>query len=72
MCEICRKSPCDSRCPNADSPIITKCDWCREDIYAGEEYIDDNVTLCADCVKEKSALELLNFMGVQLSVAGEE
>lgn len=31
MCAVCRKNPCDSRCPNAEepSPVYT-CEWCKE------------------------------------------
>lgn len=41
MCAVCRKNPCDSRCPNAEepSPVYT-CEWCKEPIYEGDEYMD--------------------------------
>lgn len=29
MCAVCRKNPCDSRCPNAEEPkSICTCEWC--------------------------------------------
>ena len=36
MCAVCRKNPCDSRCPNAEEPkSIYACEWCEEPIYEG-------------------------------------
>lgn len=30
MCAVCRKNPCDSRCPNAEEPkSIYTCEWCN-------------------------------------------
>ena len=30
MCAVCRKNPCDSRCPNAEEPrSIYTCEWCK-------------------------------------------
>ena len=40
MCAVCRKNPCDSRCPNAEEPkSIYTCEWCEEPIYEGDKYI---------------------------------
>lgn len=31
MCAVCRKNPCDSRCPNAEEPrSIYTCEWCKD------------------------------------------
>ena len=41
MCEICRQSPCNSRCPNYEESEISNliCDICGEYIFRNEEYI---------------------------------
>ena len=53
MCEICRKTPCDSRCPNAEQPMTIECTECGGDIYLNEEYWDFGnefgITMCEDC-----------------------
>lgn len=41
MCEICRQNPCHPRCPNAPEPTpVYECEWCKEPILDGEEYLD--------------------------------
>lgn len=41
MCAVCRKNPCDSRCPNAEEPkSVYTCEWCEEPIYEGDKYMD--------------------------------
>lgn len=45
MCDICRRYPCDSRCPNAPEPAtVYKCAYCGEPIVEGDEFVkyDDN------------------------------
>ena len=43
MCELCRKTPCDTRCPNYVSPSTEYyCSICNEGIYTGEEYIKND------------------------------
>lgn len=37
MCEICRRDPCDPRCPNADDTANFHCASCGEDIYVGDD-----------------------------------
>lgn len=40
MCEICRQNPCVSRYPNHVPPRAAHvCDFCKEGIHAGEEYL---------------------------------
>jgi hypothetical protein len=39
MCDICLKSPCDPRCPNApDPPAVFVCSGCGGDIYDGQAF----------------------------------
>lgn len=42
MCDICRKYPCDCRCPNySELKSIHYCSVCGEEIQNGEEYIEN-------------------------------
>lgn len=54
MCNVCRKIPCDSRCPNApEPPAVFICSNCGEPIYDGEYYWDImNEQFCEACVDE--------------------
>lgn len=41
MCEICLRSPCHPRCPNAaEPPAVFVCSGCGEAIRDGEDYWD--------------------------------
>lgn len=43
ICEICRRDPCDPRCPNYVPPKAKRyCSVCGEGIYEGEEYIEND------------------------------
>ena len=52
MCEVCRRSPCDSRCPNAPEPrSVFICSGCGHDIYEGEDYWDImGEQFCEKCI----------------------
>lgn len=54
MCDVCRRSPCDSRCPNApDSPKFGVCSVCDADILDGDDYYNiDGEYWCADCIAD--------------------
>lgn len=51
MCEICLKTPCDSRCPNAEEPEAKAiCDICGYKIFDWEDYyFHDDKTICTEC-----------------------
>jgi hypothetical protein len=51
ICEVCLKSPCDMRCPNAEMPpIVYFCSECKEAIYDGDEYYAiGEEEYCAEC-----------------------
>ena len=39
MCEICLRTPCHPRCPNAsEPPIFAECDECGAEIYDGDDF----------------------------------
>lgn len=43
MCDICHKTPCDYRCPNAPDPkTIYVCAHCNEPIVVGDRYFSFN------------------------------
>ena len=62
ICDICRKNPCDSRCPNApEPPEVYECVECGASILAGEYYYRlGKHAYCESCVKaslEEAELE---------------
>lgn len=67
MCEICRSSPCLSRCPNAADPTpVTHCHRCGEPIIPGDEYgVIDGLDYCEDCIDDMPYCELLPLMGAE-------
>ena len=52
MCEICMKTPCDSRCPNAsEPPIAFYCVACHKPIYQYDEYYElEGDAYCYECI----------------------
>lgn len=56
MCDICRKTPCVNRCPNAEPPVVFNCENCGNDISVGDEYIKVGYKIyCMDCCSTKTA-----------------
>jgi hypothetical protein len=54
MCDVCLKSPCDSRCPNApEPPSVFICSGCGDNILDGEYYWDIlGEQFCSHCIEE--------------------
>ena len=54
MCEICLKSPCHSRCPNAPEPVpVFICSGCGGEIYEGDDYWDVlGEQFCEACIRD--------------------
>lgn len=54
MCDICMKSPCDPRCPNApEPPTVFVCSGCGDPIYDGDDYWDImGEQWCSRCIDE--------------------
>ena len=66
MCDICRKNPCDSRCPNADEPKFNHyCSSCGEGISEGEEYVENDNGEYIHYVCP-TARELVQFLGYEI------
>lgn len=73
MCDICLSSPCLPRCPNApEPPTVYTCDECGEGIREGDEYIDESVKICRDCIENMSAMELLDVLDIGFRTAEAE
>ena len=73
MCEICRKSPCDYRCPNYEPPKVScHCSICGAGIYDEEKYIEtlDGYYIHYDCAFEID--ELINFLGLEVKTMKSE
>lgn len=71
MCEICRQTPCASRCPNAPEPKpVEICIKCGEGIHEGEEFFDGpEGPICEDCMEDMSYSEILELIGEKMKVA---
>ncbi len=54
MCELCRQSPCPSRCPNAEVGMPPYfCDACGRPLYVGDTaYAIEERVYCAECVED--------------------
>lgn len=73
MCELCRKTPCDTHCPNYVSPQTEHyCSICNEGIYIGEEYIknDNGDYIHYECIS--GIRDLLNWLGINVCIMNEE
>lgn len=76
MCFECRQTPCHPRCPNAplSRPRYT-CDLCKEGIYDGEEYFENENGDIAhwECITELTRKEFVEWMGYKVkTMKGED
>lgn len=60
MCDICGRTVCHFRCPNApDPPTVYRCDHCGDPIFDGDEiYSLDGNHYHTECFEE-TAVEIL-------------
>lgn len=75
MCDVCRRSPCDPRCPNApDPPTVYTCKHCGEPIVPGEEYLElyGDYYHLDDCASDVALTLLLDRCGATKGVAEED
>lgn len=75
MCDVCRRSPCDPRCPNApDPPTVYTCKWCGEPIVPGEEYLefDGDYYHLEDCADSVAISLLTEKCGAKKGIAEED
>ena len=73
MCSICRKNPCDSRCPNYIPPKAKHyCSICDEGIYEGEEYIENDIGEYAHWECVDYGKDLAKFLGYEIKTMEDE
>lgn len=69
MCEICKHMPCLPACPNFIPPKVSHyCSICREGIYGGERYVENDFGeyIHEDCIKNTT--QLLKWMGYTVEI----
>ena len=67
MCEVCKKNPCDTRCPNYDPPkALQYCSICGQGIYDGQEYIENIDEDCAHFECCYGLRDLLEWLGYEI------
>ncbi len=74
MCDICLRSPCHPRCPNAEPPAaVYDCSKCKEGIIPGEKYARiDGLHYHLDCLEDMGTEKLLEFLDVDVLTARED
>ncbi len=75
MCDICMRSPCDPRCPNAPNPpTVYTCKYCGEPIVSGDEYLelDGDHYHMDDCASNVAVPLLLEKCGATKGIAEED
>lgn len=74
MCNTCRRTPCDPRCPNAEpeKPIYV-CNHCKEGIFFEDRYAEiGNDKFCLDCLESMDIDELLAIFDISVQKAYKE
>lgn len=72
MCEICRQYPCIPRCPNYVMPKTRYyCSICKEGIYNGEEYIQNDIGDYAHWECVDYGRDLVKFLGYEIKEMDE-
>lgn len=74
MCDVCRQSPCDPRCPNAPNPpAVYTCKCCDEAVVAGDEFVElDGSYYHAECFMDNAANILFEEYGATKGIAEAE
>ena len=54
MCNVCGRTPCHPRCPNAfERQVVETCISCRDDILEGDMYyLVDGEPWCCRCMNK--------------------
>ena len=67
MCEICKKSPCDTHCPNYMPQKSTYyCSICKDSIENGEEYIENDIGEYAHYECFRGTKDLLRWLRYEI------
>ncbi len=71
MCDICHRTPCDPRCPNAPEPTaVYTCKHCGEAITDGDEcYELDGDYYHEDCFCDNAVDILVDVFGARKETA---
>lgn len=74
MCDICRKTPCDPRCPNApeESELTSiRCEECNRMLERGERYARswDGYCTCERCLRKMPLEDILDVFSLDLKEA---
>lgn len=75
MCDICRRTPCHPRCPNAEEKVTEfVCFYCDEPIEFGEEFLKSDVgnTVHAECFSSMDREDVFRFFGEDEKVQSAE
>jgi hypothetical protein len=66
MCDICRQTPCDKRCPNYWEPPVTYCENCGAELYNEDIYYPE-LEVCEFCIGDFEVIvDEQNFiMGIE-------
>lgn len=74
MCKLCRKYPCDYRCPNYESPKATfYCSICGDGMYEYDRYVENDNCEYAhlDCLSQMDIYELVEWFGFDVKTIVE-
>ncbi len=65
MCEICGKSPCHPRCPNAREPEpVYFCDNCGGEILPGHRFLKiGDFAICEECIPNLTPSDWAGYVG---------
>lgn len=67
MCSVCRRIPCDPRCPNAEEDKRMVCIECGHEIE--DEYLDAlDGPICSDCLDRMFVRDVLEAIGVRVKI----
>lgn len=72
MCEICRQTPCNYRCPNYIPPHASLvCAFCEKGIYPWDTYVENynRSSIHIDCVDRIS--DLVTWLGFDVKIMGD-
>jgi len=70
MCEICRQTPCHSRCPQTDVRAACFCRNCYAGIWPGQEFYQSaQGPVCMECISEMTVRDVIRMVGEKLDIA---
>ncbi len=64
MCEECRQSPCDTRCPNNTEEEKTYCKICDKVLEDEEVYTDGFDYICENCFESMTPVDIAEMFNI--------